>query len=123
MMHNASLYDAPASASRMVLSRGVSLELIPIKVDLPQFARAIPLRLIVEVRRRRVPALAAGRYRLGPHAVAELHHRHEAVAAGAIPLLRPRVRARSERRQRSKLRRGKAHRNAGPRVVVWIAGL
>src|ERR1035437_6792867 len=101
----------------MILPLRMSLELIPIKVDLPQFARAIPLRLIVKVRRPSVPALPAGRYRLGPHAVAELHHRHEAVAAGAIPLLRPRVRARSERRQRSKLRRGEADGNAGPRIV------
>src|ERR1035441_2629347 len=103
--------------SGMILPLRMSLELIAVKVDLPQFARAIPLRLIVEVRRRRVPALAAGRYRLGAHAVAELHHRHEAVAAGAIPLLRPRVRARSERGQRSKLRRGEADGRSEERRV------
>src|ERR1035438_9802784 len=101
----------------MILPLRVPLELIAVKVHLAQFARAVPLRLIVEVRRRRVPALPAGRHRLGPHAGAELHHRHEAVAAGAVPLLRPRVGARSERRQRSELRRGEAHRNARSRVV------
>src|ERR1035437_6636975 len=76
--------DAPdPSASRMVLALSVALELRAVKVDLAQFSRAVPLGLIVEVRGRRIAALPAGRYGPGPHAVAELHHGDEAVAAGA----------------------------------------
>ncbi len=43
----------------MVLALGVSLQVGPVKVDLPQVARAVSLRFIVEVRGCRMAALAA----------------------------------------------------------------
>src|ERR1035437_7772485 len=101
----------------MILPLRMSLELIAVKVDLSQVARAVPLGLIVEVRGRRITALSAGRHGPGPHAVAELHHGDEAVAARAIPLLRPWVGARRERGQRSPLRGGEANGDARSRVV------
>src|ERR1035437_2502760 len=117
-MQGASQCDAPdPSASRMVLALSVALELRAVKVDLAQLSRAVPLGLIVEVRGRRIAALPAGRYGPGPHAVAELHHGDEAVAARSIPLLRPRVGARRERGQRSPLRGGEANGDARSRVV------
>src|SRR5664279_6322218 len=117
-MHNASYSDArETSAPGMVLPLRMSLELRAVEVDLAQFARAVPLGLIVEVRGCRIAALSACRHGPGPHAVAELHHGDEAVAAGAIPLLRARVRARRERGQRSPLRGGEADGDARSRVV------
>src|ERR1035438_5482207 len=104
----------------MVLTLGVSLELLAVEVDLAQFAGAIAFRLIVEVRRRRMAALAAGRHRPGTHAFAEFDHGDEAVAAGAIPLFGARVGARGERSQRSPLPVGEADGDAGPRVVEWL---
>src|SRR5450759_2544383 len=101
----------------MILPLRVSFELIAVEVDLAQISRAVPPGLIVEVRGRRIAALPASRHGPGPHAFAELHHGDEAVAAGAVPLLGPRVGARSERGQRSPLRRGEADGNARSRVV------
>src|SRR5512143_1895357 len=85
----------------MVLPLGVASELGGVEVHLPQVARRVPLRLVVEVRRAGMAALSPRRDRSSPHAVAELDHRHEAVAAGAVPLPRPRPRSRRERRQRA----------------------
>src|ERR1035437_8984732 len=101
----------------MVFPLRMSLELLAVEVDLAQLAGAIAFGLIVEVRGRRMAALAAGRHGPGAHAFAELHHGDEAVAAGAVPLLGPRVGARSERGQRSPLRRGEADGNTRSRVV------
>src|SRR5450759_1806987 len=101
----------------MVFPLGVSPELRAVEVDLAQFARAVPLGLIVEVRGCRMAALSACRHGPGPHAVAELDHGDEAVAAGAIPLLRARVGACRERGQRSPLRGREADGDAGSRVV------
>src|ERR1035437_5019849 len=101
----------------MILPLRMSLELIAVKVDLAQFARAVPRGLVVEVRRLRIAALPSGRHGPRPHAVAELHHGDEAIAAGAIPLLRARVRARRERGQRSPLRGREANGNARSRIV------
>src|ERR1035437_9876423 len=101
----------------MILPLRMSLELIAVKVDLAQFSRAVPLGLIVEVRGCRIAALSACRHGPGAHAAAELHHGDEAVAARAIPLLRPRVGARRERGQRSPLRGGEANGNARSRIV------
>ena len=80
----------------MVRALGVPLQLRTIKIHIPQVARAVPLRLIVKVRGRRIAALPAGGHGFGPHVVAELDDSDEAVPAGAIPLLRSRVRARTE---------------------------
>src|ERR1017187_6691859 len=101
----------------MVFPLRVSLELLAIEVDLAQFTCAVTFGLIVEVRGRRIAALAAGRHGHGADALAELDHGDEAVAARAKPLLGARVGARGERRQRSPMRGGEADGNAGPRVV------
>src|ERR1035437_5709201 len=101
----------------MVFPLRVSLERLAVEVDLAQFAGAVTFGLIVEVRGSRMAALAAGRHGPGAHAFAELDHGDEAVAAGAIPLFGARVGARRERGERSPLRGGEAHRNAGSRVV------
>ena len=63
---------------------------------------------------------AAGRHGPGRHNVAELHHRHEAVAAGAVPLLGSGIGARAERGERSPPRRREAHRDAGAGVVEGL---
>ena len=84
---------------RMILALGVPFELRAVEVDLAQVAGRVALGLVVEVRRRGIAALAAGRDGPGAHLVAELDHRDEAVAAGAVPLLRARIRrARRTRR-------------------------
>src|SRR5271165_6773366 len=72
------------------------------------------------MRRRYVAAFAAGGYGLGAHFVAEFHHRDEAVAAGAVPLLRSRVSARAERRQRSPRRGGEGDGNAPAGIVEGL---
>src|SRR5436309_2377487 len=78
----------------------VPLELRWVVVHLAKIAGGVPLRLIVEVLRLHVAALAARRHRARVHAVLpELNDRHEAVPAGAVPLLRVRVGARAERRE------------------------
>ena len=101
----------------MVRALGVALELSRIEVHVAQIAGAVALGLIVEMRRRRIAALAAGGDRLRPHPVAELDDRDEAVAAGAVHLLRARVGARAERGERAPARRGEADRDARRRVV------
>ena len=89
--------DREYSASRMVLPLGVFIDLRTIEVNFPQVARAVPFRLIVEVWRFRIAALATRRHGHRAHSFAEFDHGNEAVSAGAIPLFRPWVRARSER--------------------------
>src|SRR5438067_1394715 len=101
----------------MILPLGVPLELRFVEVDVAQIARAIPLRLIVEMRRPRMPALSTGSHGFGAHRLAELHHRDEAVAARAVPLLCPWICARSEGRKRPPRRGGKADWNAGACVI------
>jgi hypothetical protein len=80
-MHHASFCDAAVSASRMVFPLGVSLKLLAVEVDLAQFAGAVALGLIVEVRGRGMAALAAGRHGPGAHVFAEFNQGDETVAA------------------------------------------
>src|ERR1019366_7308973 len=100
----------------MVFPLGVTPELRAVEIDLAQFARAVRFGLIVEVRGCRIAALSAPRHGHGAHAVAELPHGDEAVAAGALPFLRARAGASRERGQRSPLRGGEADGDAGRRV-------
>ena len=102
--------------SRPVLLLGVAGELGTIEVHLAKVALAVADRLVVEMRETGSP-LSAGSDRPGPDAVAELHHRHEAVPAGAVELLGVLVVSRAERRQRAPAGRGEADRNTGHRVV------
>src|SRR5437660_8535482 len=76
----------------MVLALGVPLELRPVEVDLSQVAGRVSPGLIVEVRGRRTAALASSGHGFSPNLLAKLDHGNEAVSAGAIPLLGPRVR-------------------------------
>src|ERR1043166_6423498 len=69
------------------------------------------------MRRRRVAALAAGRHRPGPHAVAELHHGHEAVSGRAIELPGAPPGTRRERGERAPPRRGEPDGEAGRRIA------
>src|SRR5437660_10280503 len=101
----------------MILPLDVAFDLLAIEVHVSQVAGAVPRRLIVEMRRRGVAALAAGRDRFGLHAIAELDDRHEAVAARPIHLLRAFVGARAERGQRTPTRRGETDCNAWPRAI------
>src|SRR5688572_4821365 len=90
----------------VVFSLRVPSELVPVEVHLAQVPRCITSGLVVEVLRLRVTTLAARRDRACPHAVAaKLHHRDEAVSAGAIPFLRSVARRCAERRQGSIRRR------------------
>src|SRR4029450_6708972 len=75
------------SVARMVAALRVSLELLRIVVDVAQVAGAVAQDLIVEMRRRRVAALAAGSDCFRVHALAEFDGRDEAVAARAVELL------------------------------------
>src|SRR5437870_1679895 len=101
----------------MILALDMALQLGTIEVHVSQIARAVPRGLIVEVRRRRVAALAAGCDRPGPHAIAEFDDSHEAVPARPVHLLGPLVRARAEGRQRAPPRGGEADRDAQAGVV------
>src|SRR5678816_4246655 len=101
----------------MVFALGVSLQLRGIEVDLAQVAGGVARRLIVEVLRRGVAALAAGRHGSRPDLVAEFDDGDEAVAADAVHLLHPGRRARAERGERSPARRGEPDRDARPRIL------
>src|SRR5438094_10660148 len=68
-------------------------------------------------------ALPAGGDRLRPHAVAELHDGHEAVAARPVPPLGSGVRARRERGQRAPPGGRERHWNARPRVAERLNDL
>src|SRR5262245_40914613 len=59
--------------TRVVLALDVTLELRPVEVHVAQITRRVPFCLIVEVRRRRIAALAARGHRARPHAIAEFH--------------------------------------------------
>src|SRR5215211_3128241 len=105
------------STTRVVRPGSVTLELRRVEVHVAKIAGAVALRLVIEVWRLRVAALAACRHRSRLHAVAELHDRDEAVAARAVPFLRVLVRARAERGQRAPARGREAHGNARARIV------
>src|SRR4029077_12549129 len=96
----------------MVFTLRVSLQLRTIEVDLAQFARAVSFGLIVEMRRCRMAALAAGRHGPGANFVAKLDYCNKAVPACAIPFFCSRVSTRSKRRQRAPHGRSESHRNA-----------
>src|SRR5439155_23973917 len=104
----------------MVFALGVTLQLVAIEIHVAQVAGGIPRRLVAEVRRRRAAALAAGADCFCADAIAELDDGDEAVAAGAVHLLRARIRARAERRERSPPRRGEADRSARFAVIELL---
>src|SRR5205814_10369035 len=94
--------------ARMVLPLDMVLDVRAVEVDIPQIPRTVPFRLIVEVRRRGVAALAACGDGLRAHFFSKLDHGNEAVPARPVPLLCAGVGARSERRKRSPDGRGEA---------------
>src|SRR5580658_6325964 len=104
----------------MIFLLSVPLQLRPVEVHLAQIARSISLRLIVEMLGRRIAALAARRHRHCMHRLTELHHRHKAVPATPIPLLRSWVPTRSKRRQRPPRRRSEPYRYAWPSVTEGL---
>src|SRR5690349_2963184 len=105
----------------MVGALGVPLQLLRVEIHLAQVAGGVALRLIVEVLRLRIAALAAGRHGARADAVlAELDDGDEAVAARPVHPLRARIRPGAERRQRSPRRRGEADRNARLAVVELL---
>src|SRR5262245_4776773 len=73
--------------SRMIHPLGVTLELRAVEIHISQIARAVTFRLIIEVGRRRIAALAAGGHGFGSHSLAELDDGDKAVAAGPVNLL------------------------------------
>src|SRR5438309_10815964 len=101
----------------MVLPLSVAHELRAVEVAGPEIPGRVALGFVVEVRRPLMAALPAGGDRQRPHAIPELDHRDEAVAAGPVPLLGPGIGARAERRQRAPPRRRERHRNARSRIV------
>src|ERR1700678_747126 len=72
----------------MVLPLRVLLQLFPIEIDFAQISRAVALHLILEVERLRMSAFPAGRHRPGTYLIPKLHHRHKAISARSVPLLR-----------------------------------
>ena len=101
----------------MVLALGVPLELRPVEVDLSQVAGRVSPGLIVEVRGRRTAALASSGHGFSPNLLAKLDHGNEAVSAGAIPLLGPRVRVGTKGGQGAPLRRSETDRKARRGIV------
>src|SRR6185503_5916914 len=104
----------------MIFALGVSLELIAIEVDIAEVARRIAIGLIVEMLRSGHAVQAACRDGPGLHLIAKLDDRDEAVAAGAVPLLGSRIRARAERCERTVGRRCEHHRRARLAVVELL---
>src|SRR5579863_16752 len=104
----------------MVLPFRVAFELVAIEVHFPQSAGAVALRFIVEVRGFRVSTFAAGGHCFRANAISELDHGDKAVSAGAIPLLRSRIRTGSERSERSPGRGSEFDRDAGTGVVKGL---
>src|SRR5690348_11070836 len=101
----------------MVLPLRVPRELVPVEVHVAEVAGRIPRRLVVEMLRRRVPALAAGGDGARTNPGTEFDDGDETVAARAVPLLGVRIRARAERRERSPVRGREVDRDAGLGVV------
>src|SRR6266511_2184634 len=97
----------------MILPLSVTLELRAVEIHVPQSARAVAFRLIIEVGRRRIAARSAGGHGFGSHALAEPADGHEAVAAGPVNLLRPLIWTRAARGKRSPAPGRKADLNAG----------
>src|SRR4051812_47743553 len=99
LLHPATLLIPPplidSSLPRMIGPLDVPLLFLGPEIHGPQVARGVTLCLIVEMRRIRVTTFAACRDGPRMHLVAELHHRHEAVPAGAVVAFgaRPAVRA------------------------------
>ena len=81
----------------MICPLSVTLELRAVEIHIPQFARTVTFRLIIEVGRRRIATLSAGSHGFGSHRLAEFNDGYEAVAAGPVNPLRPLVRVRAER--------------------------
>jgi hypothetical protein len=79
----------------------VPAQLVRVEIDLAQIAGRVALGLVVEVRRARVAALAAGADGAGADAGAELDGSDEAVAAQAVIALGPVLPARAERGERA----------------------
>src|SRR6187549_1739106 len=100
----------------MVAPLRVRFDLRAVEVDVSEITGAVSRRLVVEMWRRGVAALAARGYGLGADAVAELDDGDEAVPARSIDLLRSPVRPRAERRERAPSRRRERDGDAGPRV-------
>src|SRR3569833_3183075 len=104
------------------------LELVGIEIARAQRAAGIAPGLVGELFRGRVAALATRRHRPGAQARAELDHRDEAVAAGAVIVLRVWICVCAERGEAAPLRRGEGHRDAwagvvemgGDRIVVLL---
>src|SRR5690348_9667663 len=96
-------------------------ELVGVEVDRPEVARRVAPRLIAEMARRRVAALAAGSDRPGAHPRPELDDRDEAVAAGAVPAARARIGTGGEGGEASPARPGEGDGDAGPAVVEILA--
>src|SRR5262245_7717523 len=93
------------SLARVVLALDVVLELIEVEVHLAQVAAGVARHLIREGRTARITTRAARRDSHRAHARGELHHRHERVAARAIPLARAALRPGTERGERAPVAR------------------
>src|SRR5262245_55337066 len=109
-----------ASLPGMVFAFGVALQLCAIEIDIPQIARAIPCRLVVEVTRGGIAAFPAGGDGPCSHFVREFHDRDKAIAARAVPFLGPLVGPRAEGSQRAPPSVGEGDRNARTRVAEWL---
>src|SRR5436305_8752859 len=74
--------------SRMIRPLGVPFQLRRIEIDLSQISARIASCFIVEVRRIRISALAAGGHSSSADARSEFDRRHETVPVVAVPLFR-----------------------------------
>src|SRR5215468_4053261 len=107
---NATCHIPDLLLPRMVLPLDVLLHVSAVEPDVAQVAARVALCLVAEVLRFRITALASSGHGPGAHAIAELDDRHEAVAGGAVHLLRAAVGTRAERGQRSPAGGGERNR-------------
>src|SRR3982751_6056644 len=101
----------------MVFPLGMTLELRPIEVHIAEVSHAVPLCLVIKVRRCRMAAFSAGSDGLRTHLIAELYNSNETVAGGAVPFLCPWIRPCSEGGERPPDRRREAYRDTRGGVV------
>src|SRR5262249_4472854 len=101
-----------ALVPRMIHPLGVTLELRAVEIHIPQVARAVTFRLVIEMGGRRIAALSTGGHRPCSHRLAELDDGHKAVGAGSVNLLLPPVPARAELGPPAPRPRGQTHPDA-----------
>src|SRR5213593_1549661 len=104
----------------MILALDVPFQLRSVEVHVPEVTGGIAGSLIAEMARLGIATLSAGRDSFRSDRRAEFDGRDKAVAGRPVTLLRAGIRSRSERCQRSPLRRCERYRNARSRIIETL---